>query len=417
MTAFQTIAVLFTLAAFGSYVNYRFLRLPSTIGLTVLTLIGSMVMFLLGKSGVIDFSDTVRFVSNIQFDDLLLHGMLSMLLFAGAMHIDLADLKTMRTPIAVLTTVGVLLATFVTGTLFWLGAGLLGFDCPYIYGLLFGALISPTDPIAVLGIIKQVGAPKPIEIKIAGESLFNDGVGVVVFLTVLGIATGEHSPTVVSLTLYLVEEIAGGVGLGLLLGWISFRMLRSVDAYQVEVLLTVALACGGYALAESLHVSAPILVVTAGLLIGNQGRDLAMSAQTREHLDGFWELTDEMLNAVLFMLIGLELVVLDFNALLIAAGLIGIVAVLCGRFVSVAMPFALMARRRKFPAGTVGILIWGGLRGGISVALALSLPFGPQRNLLVAVTYIVVIFSVLVQGLTFGRVVRKLTASDVEAVS
>jgi CPA1 family monovalent cation:H+ antiporter len=417
MTAFQTIAVLMVLAAIGSYVNYRFLRMPSTIGLTVLTLIGTMVMFFLGKAGLVDYSNTVTFVSNIQFDDLLLHGMLSLLLFAGALHIDLDDLKEMRAPIAVLTTIGVLVATFVTGTLFWLGARLLGFDCPYIYGLLFGALISPTDPIAVLGIIRQVGAPKAIQTKIAGESLFNDGIGVVVFLTVLGIATGEHSPTFGSLALYLLEEVAGGVGLGLLLGWITFRMLRSVDAYQVEVLLTVALATGGYALAESLHVSAPILVVTAGLLIGNQGRDLAMSDLTRGHLDGFWELTDEMLNALLFMLIGLELVVLDFNALLVIAGLGAIVAVLCGRFVSVAMPFALLWRKGRFPAGTVGILIWGGLRGGISIALALSLPFGPQRDLLVAVTYIVVIFSVLVQGLTFGRVVRKLSASDVAAVS
>lgn len=408
MNTFQTIGALLTVAAVGSYINHRFFKLPTTIGLMALTLSISLVLVLLGQLGVVRIQDAAALVTSIDFGDVLLHGMLAFLLFAGALHVNLDDLKNARWPVAVLSTVGVLLATFITGGLFWLVAGWLGFNLPFVYALLFGALIAPTDPIAVMGIIKKVGAPKALETKIAGESLFNDGMAVVVFLTILGIVTGKSEPAVTYVTLFLLEETVGGAVLGGILGWGAYQLLRSVDNYQVEVLLTLALVAGGYAFAEFVHVSAPIAMVVAGLLIGNHGRAFAMSDKTREHLDDFWELVDEVLNAVLFVLIGMEIIVLSLAVPHLVAGLAAIVVVLFARFVSVALPVQLMAIKRAFAKGTIKVLTWGGLRGGISIALALSLPAGPERELILTATYMVVIFSVLVQGLTFGRLIESL---------
>lgn len=412
MTVFETIAALITLAALASYVNHRFFRLPTTIGLMSVALIGSIALVALDKLNILQVDQAAHFIATINFDEVLLHGMLSFLLFAGALHVDIALLRSAKMSVAVLATAGVVIATFVTGTLFWYGVNWLGFNLPYLYALLFGALIAPTDPIAVLGILKQVGAPKDLEIKIAGESLFNDGVGVVVFVTILGIATGQSSADFGHISLFLVEEVVGGVGMGLILGWVTFRLLRSVDAYQVEVLLTLALAAGGYALAEAVHVSAPITMVVAGLLIGNHGRAFAMSKKTREHIDTFWELIDEILNAILFMLIGMEIIALTLSQTHLLAGVLAIGAVLIGRFVSVGLPVSLMRFKETFQPGTIKILTWGGLRGGISIALALSLPPGKEREIILAATYLSVIFSVLVQGLTFGRVIRSLTGSQ-----
>jgi CPA1 family monovalent cation:H+ antiporter len=406
MNVFHTIGVLLTLAALSGYLNHKFLKLPQTIGLMVIALSVSLVLVALGMLGVATIREVGDFVSALNFSDVLLHGMLAFLLFAGALHVDLAALRSATMPIVVLATVGLLIATGLIGSLFWIGSSWLGFDVPFLYALLFGALIAPTDPIAVMGIIRKVGVPQSLEITIAGESLFNDGVAVVVFLTILSVATGETVPDPVGLSLFFVREALGGILLGILMGWITYRLMRTVDAYQVEVLMTLALASGGYALAEIVHVSAPIAVVAAGLLIGNHGRDFAMSEKTRDHLDTFWELVDEILNAVLFMIIGIEIVVLTLTVSHLIAGICGILAVLVGRFVSVSVPVSLMRRKRQFSAGVVRILTWGGLRGGISIALALSLPQSRERDLIVTVTYIVVIFSVLVQGLTIERVIR-----------
>jgi CPA1 family monovalent cation:H+ antiporter len=408
MTFFQTTAAILSVAALANYVNHRYLRLPSTMGLMVIGLLTSLGFVLLGKAGVIDVSHASSFVRDIDFSETLLHGMLGFLLFAGALHVDLSDLKSQKWIIGVLATLGVVVATFVTGGLFWLAAQLLGFELPFIYALLFGALISPTDPIAVLGILKQAGAPRSLEIKITGESLFNDGIGVVVFLTILDIALSGSPPNLSEVGMFLLEEAVGGTLLGLALGWVTFRLLHSVDDYAVEVLLTLALAAGCYSLAEAIHVSAPIAIVVAGLVIGNHGRALAMSDKTREHVDTFWELLDEILNAVLFVLMGLEVIALTLTGSYLALGGLAIGAVLVARLISVGLPVGLMRLRWPFSPGSVRILTWGGLRGGISIALALSLPPSPERDLILTATYIVVVFSVLVQGLTLGPLIRRL---------
>lgn len=412
MTLFQTSALLITLAALAAFINVRWVKLPQTIGLMAIALVGSMILLLLGELGLVPLRTFATFISRVDFSEVLLHGMLSFLLFAGALHVNFNDLRRERLPVAALSTIGVVIATFVTGTLFWWGAGLIGLEISYLTALLFGALISPTDPIAVLGIIKKVGAPKRLETQIAGESLFNDGIGVVVFLTILGVAEGPGRAGISDIGLLLLKEAFGGALVGLALGWLAYLMLKAVDAYQVEILLTLALVTGGYALAEAMHVSAPITMVVAGLVIGNRGRDFAMSDKTRERLDAFWELIDEILNAVLFMLIGLELIVVALRPAYFVAGLIAIVVALVGRIISVGLPIGVMRLRQPFMRGTIRILTWGGLRGGISIALALSLPPSPDRDVVIAATYLVVVFSILVQGLTFGRVMRRLTANQ-----
>jgi CPA1 family monovalent cation:H+ antiporter len=406
MSIFNILAVLVTLSALFSYLNHRYIRLPTTIGLMLIALVMSLAMIAAG--GVVPElrADVQTLLGSINFDETLLHGMLSFLLFAGALHINLNDLAEQKWTIALLSTGGVLLSTFIVGPLVWWLLAALGIHVPLIYALLFGALISPTDPIAVLGILRQANAPKSLEIKIAGESLFNDGVGVVVFLALLGVATGEHHAELSHVLWLFVREAAGGVGFGLAIGAAAFWMLRSVDKYQVEILITLAVATGGYALAEKLHISAPIAIVVAGLLIGNHGRRFAMSDHTREHLDTFWELVDEVLNAVLFVMIGLEVMVLTLSVSNLVAGLLVIPVVLAARFVSVGLPVSLLRLFRQFSPRAVRVLTWGGLRGGISVALALSLPEVPEREPILAVTYMVVVFSILVQGLTIGRVVR-----------
>jgi CPA1 family monovalent cation:H+ antiporter len=409
MTLFQISALLLTLAAAAAFINVRWIKLPPTIGLMVISLVGSLIVLILGETGIIPVRALVPFVSQIDFEEVLLHGMLSFLLFAGALHVNFDDLRRERLPVAVLSTIGVVIATFVIGGLFWVGAAVVGLQLSFLNALLFGALISPTDPIAVLGIIKQVGAPKRLETQISGESLFNDGIGVVVFLTVLGISTGHSASDPQSVALLLVKEAGGGALLGLVVGWGVYLMLKSVNAYQVEILLTLALVTGGYALAEAIHVSAPIAMVVAGLLIGNRGRAFAMSNQTRERLDSFWELIDEILNAVLFMLIGLELVVITLQPSYFVAGLIAIAVSLLGRLISVGLPIGFIGLRKPFPNGTIWILTWGGLRGGISIALALSLPISPERDIVIAATYVVVVFSILVQGLTLGPLIQRLS--------
>ncbi len=408
MEWFNILAALITLAAIFSTFNHRVLGLPNTIGVMAIALGASLLMIGAVRLGIAD-PGWFAWFREVDFDETLLDGMLGFLLFAGALHVNLDDLSAQRAVVGFLATVGVLVSTLVVGLVGFVLFDALGVPVPLPYALLFGALIAPTDPIAVLSILKQAGVPRSIETKITGESLFNDGIGVVVFLALLGFAGGGHGSDAASMARLFVVEVVGGIALGLGLGFVAYRLLRGMDNYQVEVLVTLALVTGGYALATALHASGPLAMVAAGLLIGNHGRSFAMSDRTREHLDTFWELVDEVLNAVLFVMIGLEVLVLPFTAGRLAAGLAAIPIVLGARWLAVRSGVAVLERFRRFTPHAVPILTWGGLRGGISVALALSLPPGEARDVLVPVTYTVVAFSILVQGLTVGPLVRGLT--------
>lgn len=405
MSLIQTITLLVCLSAIFSYLNYRYLKLPMTIGLMALALAMSLLLVALGKLGFPVEAQAITFIKGIDFNEALMHGMLSFLLFAGALHFNIHDLLDQKWFIGTLASLGLLASTLIVGSLAYYLFALVNLDLPFLYCLLFGALISPTDPIAVLGILRTAGAPKSLEVKITGESLFNDGVGVVVFLVLLGVA-GHEVASAGSIARLFLQEAVGGAILGLALGYLAYFMLKSVDNYQVEILLTLAIVMGGYALADALHTSGPIAVVVAGLVVGSYARHMAMSETSREYLDTFWELVDELLNAVLFVLIGLEVLVLTFHGHYILAGLIAIPVVLLARFLSVGLPVKLFSFKQEFAPRATTILTWGGLRGGISVAMALSLPPGPLRDAIVTITYVVVTFSILVQGLTIGRVVQ-----------
>ena len=421
MSLFSLVSVLISLAAVSSYVNYRYIRLPTTIGVMLVALIASLTLILAGPYAGGFREQAATLVSRIDFDQVVLHGMLAFLLFAGTIHVNLEELRREWLTIASLAIVGTLGSTAIVGGATWLALGWLGLGIPFLDGLLFGALISPTDPIAVLGIMKSVGAPRQLEVQVVGESLFNDGLGVVVFLVLLqlsgsdgaaGSGTAALSPIGVGpVGMLLLKEVGGALVLALAAGFITYQMLKRVDNYQVEVLLTLALAMGLYALADALRLSAPIAVVVAGLFVGNQGRAFAMTDRTREHVDAFWELVDEILNVVLFLLIGLELLVLPIERRWLVAGFLAIPVVLSARWLSVAGIIALLRWASTQSKGTIRILTWGGLRGAISVAMALSLPTTESRSLLLTLTYFVVVFSILVQGLTVGRVIRKATGS------
>lgn len=411
MEFLNLLAILITLSAGFSYLNHRFIGLPTTIGVMLIALMFSLVLIGLNFLGIGEFETRAELMlSQIDFSTVLMHGMLSFLLFAGALHVNFEDLSKVKWIITSLATLGVVLSTFIVGTLIWILLKLLEFDVAYIYCLLFGALISPTDPIAVMAILKTVGIAKSLETKITGESLFNDGVGVVIFLVLLSLAYSPEDVSTGETAMLFVQEAVGGVLFGVGLGYTGFYLLRTVDNYQVEILLTLALVMGGYTLASTLHTSGPIAIVVAGLMIGNKGRVFAMSDKTREHLDTFWELIDEILNAILFVLIGLEMLILDFSAGYITAGLLAIPLVLMSRFVSVGIPVGLLRLKKEYSPHVIKILVWGGLRGGISVALALSLPMGETRDVFLAMTYIIVVFSILVQGLTIAPMLRRLSA-------
>jgi len=408
MTLLSITSILITVSALFAYVNYRTLKLPTTIGIMVCSLVFSLVLVVLGNLG---YGDGERIasgiISQIEFDNTLLNGMLGFLLFAGAMHIDLDHLLKRKWTIGLLASVGVISSMFIiAGGSFYLFR-LFGFEVPFIYCLLFGSLISPTDPIAVMGILKTAGASKSLEIKIAGESLFNDGVAIVVFLARFGMAVNGEAFDAQHIAILFVQEAFGGALFGFACGWVVLQMLKRVDDYKVEILLTLALVSGGATAAAGLHLSAPIAVVVAGLMIGNHGRRDAMSDTTVQHLDTFWELIDEILNAILFLIIGLEVMVLSLDLKIWVAGLAMAVMVLCSRMISVGIPVNILRKmNREFHPHAVKILTWGGLRGGISVALALSIPASPERDLIVAVTYVIVVLSILVQGLTIGKLIK-----------
>ncbi|MBX3652572.1 MAG: sodium:proton antiporter [Ramlibacter sp.] len=403
------VAICLVVTATLAYLNHRFVGLPTAIGVMAASLLMSLLLIGLDLAGI-DFGlrqYEESLLRSIDFSDVLMQGMLSLLLFAGALHVDLSELRAWRWQVGALAVVATLLSTLVVGLGAWLVLPWVGLELPLIYCLLFGALISPTDPIAVMGILKTAGAPRDLELVIAGESLFNDGVGVVIFSLLLGmLATGE-TPTWGHGAQLLAHEAGGGLLYGLVLGYVTFRLLRSVDNYQVEVLITLAAVMGGYALATRLHVSGPLAMVVAGLMIGNHGRALAMSDTTRRYIDMFWELLDEILNAVLFVLIGMEVMVVAFSASVFAAAGVALAITLLARALTVGLPVALLKGFFRLPRGAAKVLTWGGLRGGISVALALSLPAGPQRDLILALTYCIVVFSILGQGLTIGGVVRR----------
>lgn len=423
MGLFDIIAILITLASVFSYLNHKLFRLPTTIGLMIMSLILSLILVLVGQHHSVLDDVAHELVGSIDFNQTLMQGMLGFLLFAGALHVNVNDLSKQKFVIAILATFGVVASTFITGGLTYYALGLIGLSVSFKYCLIFGALISPTDPIAVLGILKSLGAPKSLETKITGESLFNDGVGVVVFLALLGIAglsSGGHGGNHTSandIAILFAREALGGAAWGLILGLVCYILLRSVDNYQVEILLSLALVMGGYAAAGRMHVSGPIAMVIAGLFIGNHGRSFAMSDHTRHHLDMFWELVDEILNAVLFVLIGLEVLMLTIDAKYVLAGLIAVVITLVSRFIAVGIPVLTMRRVRQFSPHAVKVLTWSGLRGGISVALALSLrnsmgqTSAQSYQAILMMTYIVVIFSIIGQGLTLGPLMRKLGLS------
>jgi len=407
MSALDTAAALVTLAALFSWANQRWLRLPATIALLLFSLVASLAVIALGSLGI-HFDTLAReLLAAVDFDEALLQGMLSFLLFAGALHVDLAELAERKWAVGFLATASVLVSTALVGAAAWWVFGALGHPLPLVWCLLFGALISPTDPIAVLAIMKSAGSDRALRIKMTGESLLNDGVGVAVFLVLLGVAAGGEDSGWQGAALLFAREALGGALFGLAIGWVAYRMLRSIDHYQVEVLVTLALVMGGYALATRLHLSGPIAIVVAGLLIGNHGRRLAMSDTTIERLYGFWELVDETLNAALFVLIGLEVLLIAFEPAWGWAAVLAIPVVLAARLASVSLAAALPWLRREFPPRVIGLLTWGGLRGGISIALALSLPAAPERSALITVTYVVVVFSILVQGLTLSRLLRR----------
>ncbi|MGE5171043.1 MAG: cation:proton antiporter [Rudaea sp.] len=407
MTIAQAAALLVVLTAVFAYLNARLLRLPGTIGIMLIALAASLVLLVANEMGLPLAGVAQQMLRGIDFNRTLMGAMLGFLLFAGALEVDLQELAQQRWPVAFLAVVGVLLSTFLVGTGTYVVFALLGRPIPWLWCLVFGALISPTDPIAVLAIIRKAGASKSLELKVAGESLFNDGVGIVVFLELLGLATGNESVHIGQSVLFFLREALGGVAFGMAIGFAAFLMLRRIDNYNVEVLITVALVVGGYSAAEALEVSAPIAIVVAGLIVGNYGRAHAMSQQTRAHLDTFWGLIDAMLNGVLFVMIGLEVLVLPLDFWHLVAAAVAIPIVLLARFASVGIPALLPLIGRCFDFHTVKVLTWGGLRGGISIALALSLPATADRDTLVMMTYGCALFAIAVQGLTVGRLVSR----------
>ncbi|RZK80313.1 MAG: sodium:proton antiporter [Pedobacter sp.] len=408
MDGLKILSIIIALSAGLAFINIRYLKLPSTIGIMVLSLILSLLLLIAGASSIV--SNFVKEIMiQIDFSGFLLDFMLGFLLFAGALHTDVKKLNKSKWPIFIYATIGIIISTFLVAVGVYFIIPVFYQPVNFIYCLLFGALISPTDPIAVLSILKKAGISESIETKITGESLFNDGVGVVIFLTLFSIAKeGLSEVSTSEILILLAEEIIGGIALGLALGYAGFLMLKKIDHYQTEVLITLAMVMGGISLAPTFHFSGPLAMVIAGLFIGNKGALEAMSKQTSDYVHKFWEMVDEIFNAILFMLIGFELLIIPFEISFLYIGLISIFIVIMVRFISLALPSYVFRLEYEFPKKTYLIMTWGGLRGGISIALALSLTSAMERNMIVSVTYIIVLFSIIVQGLSLEAVVKKL---------
>jgi CPA1 family monovalent cation:H+ antiporter len=408
MELYYSFSVLIVLAAFFAYLNLRILKLPSTIGIMVIAMLTSIMLVVFNNFFPNKFNHFSELLEDVDFTEVVMGAMLNFLLFAGAIHIHLVDLKEQKRPIIIFSTISVLISTFIVGLLIYYTLPLLNLEVPLIFCLLFGALISPTDPIAVLGILKDAHVPKALETKVAGESLFNDGVAVVVFAVLLQLANGSSIDLSVGhITWLLIKEALGGFALGILLGWGASTAMKKIDDYKVSVLITLSVVMGGYLIAHAAHISGPLTMVAAGLVIGNYGKKTAMSETTQDYLNKFWELIDDILNAILFLFIGFELLlipnILDYWLL----GVLSIAIVLFSRFLSIWIPSKIIPFREKFSSGTIKILVWGGLRGGVSIALALSIHEGPYKKLIIAATYFVVVFSIIVQGLTIGKLAHK----------
>ena len=409
MDFFHLFSILIVISALFSYINFRYLKLPNAIGIMLVSLFFSFLVLIAGYFFPSIKIEAAAQLNNIDFSELLLEGMLSFMLFAGAIHIKYEDLKLERLSIMLFSTLSVLISTFIVGFAAYYLLGFFGLEVKLINALLFGALISPTDPIAVISILKSAGVSKSLETKIAGESLFNDGVAVVVFITILQISKPGTEMSFQSISLLFGQEAIGGLLLGAFTGWLGYRLIASIDNYQVEVLITLAVVMGGYTLAHFMHVSGPLAMVIAGLITGNQGKNFGMSVTTTEYIDKFWELIDEILNAILFVLIGFELLIVQTNTTVLLVAFILILVVLLTRFISVLIPSLFIRLKEELTNKTVLILTWGGLRGGISIALALSIPLEFHKDIWVTITYIIVCFSILVQGLTIGKLAKKMS--------
>jgi CPA1 family monovalent cation:H+ antiporter len=409
-SAFDLIAVLLVLTAVFGWFNHVVIRLPHTIGLLVMALGASLVLIGIEVAlpDVALYESLTAMLRRIDFRETFLNGMLAFLLFAGALHVDLAILRERAWTVGLIATLGVVISTAVVGIGLWWLSGILGVTIPLPWALVFGALISPTDPVAVLSTLKTIEVPKALEVDMAGESLFNDGVGVVVFTVLLALASGSGGEGGVLhvAELFFVEALGGAV-LGWGTGYLAYRAMRRIDDYPMETLISLALVTGTYALAAKLHMSGPIAVVVAGILVGNRGPVDAMSDLTQRYVFGFWTLVDEILNSVLFLLIGLEVLVLRFDPSFARLAAVSIPLVLLGRFLAVTGPVLLLQGRQEFVRGTIPVLTWGGLRGGISIALALSLPEVAEKPPLLAATYAAVVFTIVVQGLSLRAVVGR----------
>lgn len=427
LTLFEIMAIMLALSGLFGWINHAFLKLPHTIGLLVMALVASMVLLAIELVfPALGLGTPLRdAIGQIDFNATVMNGMLAFLLFAGALHVDMGFLKSQKWAIGLMASAGVIMSTFIVGFGFFFLAKIVGYPIPLIWALVFGALISPTDPVAVLSILKTVNMPHSLEAKIAGESLFNDGVGVVVFTIMVAIAVqmtgvaagGSHANdpvTAFSIAKLFFIEAGGGAILGGITGWIAYKMMSTIDEHAIEILISLGIVTGTYALAQHLHLSGPIAVVVTGLLIGNKGAEFAMSEHTRTYLFGFWEMIDEILNSVLFLLIGLELLVLSgvMDAKYLVLALLSIPLVLLARLTAVSVPMQFLGIFKDFTKGAIPVLTWGGVRGGISVALALSLPDTPEKPLILAATYVVVIFSIIVQGLTVKPLVKKVIDPD-----
>ncbi len=408
MSLYTVIAVLFTVAVALTYLNCRFIKLPTTIAIMAGSLGISLCLIVLSRLG---FNEVGAFAANrlaaIDFHHFLMDGLLSFLLFAGALTVNINDLAQRKWEIGVLAFLGTLASTFLVGILSYYVLNAMAFHISFLNCLLFGALISPTDPIAVLAMLKELNAPRSLEVTVAGESLFNDGVGIVIFITLYELAFSGHHPSITSVSLLFLREAVGGILYGAALGLLAFWLMRPLKNHKVEILMTLAVATGGYALAQAIDISGPLAMVVAGIFIGNKGRKFNMSHTSRDNLDNFWELVDEILNALLFLIIGFEILVLPVNRWYFVAGLLAIPMVLLVRYVIVALPMSLFKLRKKYAPHTINIMVWGGLRGGLAVALALALPASNDRNLIITMTYAVVVFAILVQGLTIKPLVKK----------
>ncbi len=409
MHYFEIAAILVMMSAVFGYINEKYLKLPTTIGLMLIAIVFTLLTIVFSYIDPLLLNHQKELISQIDFSTLLLDMMLSFMLFAGAMHTNFQQLKVQRRPVLGFAVISTLISTFLVGGLTYLLLHLFGFEVDFIYTLLFGALISPTDPIAVLGILKKVGIDKKVETVIVGESLFNDGVGVVVFLTIFKVAQkGMDSFDIGEVAKLFGVEVLGGIALGLLMGYLAYKMMKEIDNFDAEVMVTLAVVMGGTLIAHKLHVSAPLTMVTAGLVIGNDTvRNNAMSEITEAYVDKFWELVDVLLNTVLFVMIGMELLVVSFQWDYVLAGFIAIIIVLISRYLSIKPLLSYFERKIKYIPKTGLIMTWGGLRGGISIALALTLPEEMHRDIFLVFTYMIVVFSILVQGLTLGKLVTK----------